>query len=90
MTTPAALLALGAVLSLATVIWLEVLHTIRHPKPIPVAVPPRVNGVVWGHRVFVDVRTLRSALSARGVSYETWARKHPAAKTILRGRTRHR
>jgi hypothetical protein len=90
MTVPAALLALGGVLSLATVIWLQVFHTIRHPKPIPVRVPPRVSGVVWGHRVFVDVRSLRSALSARGVSYQAWARNHPAAKTILRSRTRHR
>ncbi len=90
MTLPAAVLALVAVLAFAAAIWLQVVHTIRHPKPIPVSTPPRVTGVVWGHRVFVDVRTLRGALSARGVSYEAWARKHPAAKTILRGRTRHR
>jgi hypothetical protein len=89
-TLPAAVLALGVVLALAAAIWLQVVHTLRHPKPIPVPEPPHVTGVVWGHRVFVDVRTLRSALSARGVSYEAWARKHPAAKTILRGRTRHR
>ena len=89
-TLPAAVLAMGAVLALAAAIWLQVVHTLRHPKPIPVPEPPHVTGVVWGHRVFVDVRTLRSALSARGVSYEAWARKHPAAKTILRGRTRHR
>jgi hypothetical protein len=90
MTLPAAVLALGGVLALAAAIWLQVVHTIRHPKPIPVSVPPRVNGIVWGHRVFLDARTLRSALSARGVSYEAWTRKHPAAKKILRRRTRQR
>jgi hypothetical protein len=84
-------LALVVVVLSAAVIWLRVVDTIRHPQTIPTPPPPpRVNGVVWGHRVFVDARSLRSALSARGVSYETWARKHPAAKTILRGGKRHR
>ena len=86
-TFPAAVLTLGAVLALAGAIWVHNVHTLRNPKPIPITVPPRVNGVVWGHRVFVDVRSLRSALTARGVSYQAWARRHPTAKKILRGRT---
>jgi hypothetical protein len=88
-TLPAAVLALVATLACAAAIWAQVFDTIRHPKPIPPSPPPpRVTGVVWGGRVFVDVRSLRSALSARGVSYEAWARKHPAVKKILREHAR--
>jgi hypothetical protein len=90
-TFPAAVFALVATLVCAAAIWAQVVDTFRHPTPIPAAPPPpRVAGVVWGGRVFVDVRSLRSALLARGVSYETWARKHPAVKKILRAHTRHR
>jgi hypothetical protein len=89
-TFPAAVFVLVAMIVCAAAIWAQVVDTIRHPRPIPPAPPPpRVTGVVWGHRVFVDVRSLRSALSAHGVSYEAWARKHPAVKKILRVRTRH-
>jgi hypothetical protein len=91
MTVPAAMLASVAVVACAAFIWVQVVHTIRHPTPIPDAPPPpRIAGVVWGDRVFVHVRSLRSALAARGVGYAAWARKHPAASTVLRARTRHR
>jgi hypothetical protein len=90
-TFPAAVFALVATLACAAAIWVQVVDTFRHPTPIPPAPPPpRVTGVVWGGRVFVDVRNLRAALSARGVSYEAWVRKHPAAKKILRVDARHR
>ena len=89
-TFPAAVVALGAVLALAGAIWVHVVQTLRDPKPIPITVPPRVNGIVWGHRVFVDVRSLRSALAARGVSYQAWARNHPSARKILRVRGHQR
>jgi hypothetical protein len=88
---PAAVLASVVVVACAAFIWVQVVHTIRHPKPIPDAPPPpRIAGVVWGDRVFVDVPSLRSALAARAVTYRAWARKHPTANAVLRARTRHR
>jgi hypothetical protein len=90
-TFPAAVFALVATLVCAAAIWAQVVDTFRHPTPIPPAPPPpRVTGVVWGGRVFLDVRSVRSALSARGVSYESWVQKHPAVKRILRAQARHR
>ena len=90
MTVPAALVAFTGIVACAAAIWLQVVHTIRHPEPIAVPPRPHVAGVVWGHRVYVDVATFRGVLTARGVSYAGWARKHPAAAKIIRGnRTRH-
>lgn len=40
--------------------------------------PQRPTAIVWGDRVFTTRADLASWLRARGVRYETWARRHPA------------
>jgi hypothetical protein len=90
MTFPTIVLTFAAVLWFATLVWLEVVYTIRDPKPIRFVTPPRVTGVVWGRRVFTDVPAFRKALAARGVRYESWARKHRDMALLLRRHKRHR
>jgi hypothetical protein len=38
----------------------------------------RVTSIVWGGRVFETRRDFAHWLRARGYSYRTWARRHPA------------
>jgi hypothetical protein len=86
----ATVLSVAAAAACAAALWMQVVHTIRHPHPIPISRPPNVAAVVWGHRVFVDAAPFRRSLHAGGISYRAWARHHPAAAQILRRRSRHR
>ena len=46
--------------------------------------PPGTTGaLVWGDGVFANKLELEAWLRIRGVSYESWARKHPAAVKLL-------
>ena len=46
--------------------------------------PPGTTGaLVWGDGVFANRLELEAWLRIRGVSYESWARKHPAAVKLL-------
>ena len=49
------------------------------------------TSVVWGGRVLDSPAEVSSWLAARGVTYEEWARKHPAAaaRIELRGHPAH-
>jgi hypothetical protein len=72
----------------AVAVWLRVADTIRHPDPVSIPSRPPVKALAWSDRVFVDVRTFRSWLTARGYPYADWARKHPQAQALLEGRRR--
>lgn len=49
--------------------------------------PPGQSGaLVWGDGVFANRLELEAWLRIRGVSYESWARKHPAAVKLLNQR----
>ena len=39
---------------------------------------------MWGDGVFANKLELEAWLRIRGVSYESWARKHPAAVKLLK------
>ena len=46
--------------------------------------PPGTAGaLVWGDGVFANRLELEAWLRIRGVSYESWAKKHPAAVKLL-------
>ncbi len=45
---------------------------------------PTAAGVKWGGQTFTTKAGLRSWLSARGASYDTWAKNHPTAAATLR------
>jgi hypothetical protein len=47
------------------------------------AAAPKPAGVTWGSIHFTDPGELSSWLSRRGVRYEDWARRHPAARYLL-------
>jgi hypothetical protein len=83
-----ALLVAVAVAAAAT--WLEVAKTMHDADPVPAATVPRITGVVWSNRVFVDAATFRRWLAARDVSYTVWARNHPGALARLAQRPRRR
>jgi hypothetical protein len=79
------LLAVGVA---AVTTWLQVAKTMRDADPVPVPKVPRVTGVVWSNRVFVDAASLRRWLIARNKSYTVWARNHPRALALLARRSR--
>jgi len=75
----------------AFVTWLHVAHTIRHPHPVKVTRQPRVNALVWSHRVFVDAAFFKRWLDARDISFAAWSRQHPGAVAVFNRRpVRHR
>ena len=47
------------------------------------AAPGQAGALVWGNGVFANRLELEAWLRIRGVSYESWARKHPAAVKLL-------
>lgn len=47
-------------------------------------VAPTAKSVKWGGQTFTTKAALRSWLSARGASYDTWAKNHPTAAATLR------
>lgn len=85
--TLAAVLLLAVAVAAATT-WLKVARTMRDADPVPVPKVPRVTGVVWSNRVFVDAASLRRWLNARDKSYTVWARNHPRALALLARRSR--
>lgn len=46
--------------------------------------PGQTGALVWGNGVFANKLELEAWLRIRGVSYESWARKHPAAVKLLK------
>jgi hypothetical protein len=79
---------LAAAIVAATLTWLQVAKTMRDANPVPPATFPRVNGIVWSNRVFIDAATFRRWLAAHDVSYTVWARNHPGALALLARRSR--
>jgi hypothetical protein len=46
--------------------------------------PPGSSGaLVWGDGIFANALELQAWLRIRGVSYKTWARRHPAAVKLI-------
>ena len=45
--------------------------------------PGQTGALVWGDGVFANKLELEAWLRIRGVSYESWARKHPRAVKLL-------
>ena len=43
------------------------------------------RGLLWAGREFTSRPEFEGFLSARGASYETWARRHPRATPLARG-----
>ena len=84
------LAALVAVVAAAGGTWLKVATTMRNPKPVVVAKQPRVNALVWSHRVFVDAASFKRWLDARDVSFAEWAKQHPRALVVFRRAATHR
>jgi hypothetical protein len=84
------LVALVAVVAAAGGIWLKVATTMRHPEPVVVPKQPRVNALVWSHRVFVDAASFKRWLDARDVSFAEWAKQHPRALVVFRRAATHR
>lgn len=54
----------------------------REVKARPAA-PGHSGALVWGNGVFANALELEAWLRIRGVSYKTWARRHPAAVKII-------
>jgi len=79
-------LAFAAVVVAAAVTWLEVFDRLRAADPVPARGTPAA--IVWSERVFRSEAELASWLRRRGINYGVWARKHPAAVSILRSRDR--
>jgi hypothetical protein len=77
------LAALVAVVAAAGGTWLKVATTMRNPKPVVVPKQPRVNALVWSHRVFVDAASFKRWLDARDVSFAEWAKQHPRALVVF-------
>jgi hypothetical protein len=82
--------ALVAVVAAAGGTWLKVATTMRNPKPVVVPKQPRVNALVWSHRVFVDAASFKRWLDARDVSFAEWAKQHPRALVVFRRAPAHR
>ena len=55
------------------------------PRPVKSdpAPPGKAGALVWGNGVFASKLELEAWLRIRGVSYEAWVRKHPAAVKLL-------
>ena len=69
---------------LIAVVWGLAIHTLTTPKPVAARLHP--DAVVWGDRVFANRTLFAHWLHARGLSYEAWAKKHPAGQAIITGR----
>jgi hypothetical protein len=52
----------------------------------PASAAAPADAIVWANRVFSSRAALASWLSARGTTYESWARRHPADAAILERR----
>ena len=85
-------MALAAAVALAAAgIWLRIATTIHDAQPVPVPRQPRVNALVWSHRVFVDAATFKRWLDAHHVSFAAWERQHPRGLAVFHRRpTPHR
>jgi hypothetical protein len=55
--------------------WLYALSELRHPEVVETVARP--TAIVWGDRVFSSKAAFSAWLRSYGVSYESWARKHP-------------
>jgi hypothetical protein len=78
---------LAAVVAVAVVavVWVQVALVLDKPlRQSASTLQP--TAVVWGNRVFSDVRSLRRWLMSRGESYSAWSRTHPQARAILEHR----
>lgn len=71
-----------AVVAVAAVVWVVVIHSLtKPPKPAPVIGRP--DAVVWGNRVFTSRAEFAHWLKARGLSYSRWAKTHPDGVRII-------
>ena len=84
------LAALVAVVAAAGGTWLKVTTTMRNPKPVVVPKQPRVNALVWSHRVFVDAASFKRWLDARHLSFAEWSKQHPRALVVFHRALAHR
>lgn len=74
-------LALG--LLAAGLAWYAVAHRLSTAQPVKSPEIPPVSGVVWGGRVFESKSSLATWLHSRGVTYSTWAARHPALAHVF-------
>lgn len=82
-----AVLAIAAALCAATLLWLDVVQTLRHSKPVVAPKgPPVPSGILWGDRVFRSPRELERWLHSRGASYSRWRRRFPDEARVLEHR----
>jgi hypothetical protein len=77
---------MSLVLVAAALTWLQVVKTIRDPDPLSIPERPQIAGIVWSNRVFIHERALERWFETRGRSYAAWARNHPRAAAVLRGK----
>jgi hypothetical protein len=68
-------LVLGAGLA---VVWVRVVQTLKE-TPTGLGTIGQPGALVWDGRVFTSPAQLKSYLAARGLSYKTWAARHPTA-----------
>jgi len=47
------------------------------------AAPGQSGALVWGDGLFTNALELQAWLRIRGVSYKTWARRHPAGVKLI-------
>ncbi len=73
------------VAALAAVIApIGIVMSTANDDPVPVPQPAAQQGtVVWAGSVFLNRQDAVAWFAARGVSYESWARRHPAAARSL-------
>jgi hypothetical protein len=67
------------VLFLPAVLAFAITYSATRLVAVPQSEPERVTSIVWGGLVFETQRDLARWLRARGVNYQAWARRHPAA-----------
>jgi hypothetical protein len=67
------------VLFLPAVLAFAVTYSATRLVAAPQSEPERVTSIVWGGLVFENQRDFARWLRARGVNYQAWARRHPAA-----------
>jgi hypothetical protein len=72
-----------ALLCASMMVWLEVGRTLRNPKPVELTQTTKPTAVAWGDRVFAERSGLAQWLKDHGLRYSGWARRHPAAATIV-------
>src|SRR5262249_52988494 len=63
------------------------IESLTNPKPTTAQTRPQA--FVWGDRVFESKSSIEVWLRQRGINYDVWAKRHPAAVGIMYPRRRH-